>query len=165
MTRVNPVDKKCTYKSPVWTKDGSGIFLISDENGDIQRAKYYDLKEGKFTRELSSDINWDVSLLRYGYVVMVMIERLNEKGDKLIMDVEEDAMSKLYLVNLSDNRRTQLPTPFGTIGVIKFHPFSDLLALSMSTPQTPGDVFVIDLADLSMTKWTESETGFLPIYI
>lgn len=65
MTRVNPVDEKCTYRSPVWTKDGSGIFLISDENGDIQRAKYYDIKEGKFTKELSSDIDWDVSLLRY----------------------------------------------------------------------------------------------------
>lgn len=97
-------------------------------------------------------------------ISMVTIGRLNEKGDKLIMNVEEDAMSILYLVNLSDDRRTKLPTPFGTIGVIKFHPVSDLLALSMSTPQTPGDVFVIDLSDLSTTRWTESETGFLPIF-
>ena len=49
--------------------------------------------------------------------------------------------------------------PAGVITGIKWHADSRHLAVTLASVQIPGDVFVVDMLDATLTRWTFSETG------
>jgi dipeptidyl aminopeptidase/acylaminoacyl peptidase len=150
LEQINPSSEKIAYGGALYSKDGKGIFITSDENSEFQRLRYYDLKTKKFT-VLTSDINWDVESFT-----------LTEDGDKLAFTVNEDGMSKLYLLDTKTMKYSAVPNiPVGQVYGLEFHPDGKKLAMVLNTPQSSGDVFVMDLTNYSLERWTFSEVGGL----
>ena len=150
LEQINPSSEKIAYGGAVFSKDGKGIFITSDENSEFQRLRYYDLKSKKFT-VLTSDINWDVESFT-----------LSEQGDKLAFTVNEDGMAKLYMLDTKTMKYNAVPgIPVGQVYGLSFHPDGKKLAMVLNTPQSSGDVFVMDLSNNSLERWTYSEVGGL----
>ncbi|NWF51276.1 MAG: S9 family peptidase [Ignavibacteriaceae bacterium] len=150
LEQINPSSEKIAYGGAVFSKDGKGIFITSDENSEFQRLRYYDLQSKKFT-VLTSDINWDVESFT-----------LSEDGDKLAFTVNEDGMAKLYMLDTKTMKYNAVPNiPIGQVYELEFHPSGKKLAMVLNTPQSSGDVYVMDLSDNSLERWTYSEVGGL----
>ncbi len=150
LEQINPSSEKIAYGGAVFSKDGKGIFITSDENSEFQRLRYYDLKTKKFT-VLTSDINWDVESFT-----------LSKQGDKLAFTVNEDGMAKLYMLDTKTMKYTAVPgIPVGQVYGLSFHPDGKKLAMVLNTPQSSGDVSVMDLSNNSLERWTYSEVGGL----
>jgi len=150
LTQINPSSEKIAYGSAIISKDNKGIFLTSDENSEFQRLRYYDLNSKKFTI-LTDDINWDVESIT-----------LSEQGDKLAFTVNDNGMSKLYLLDTKAMKYKAVPgLPVGQVYGLSFHPDGKKLAVVLNTPQSSGDVFVMNISDYSLVRWTFSEVGGL----
>lgn len=150
LTQVNPSSEKIAYGGAAYSKDDKGIYFTSDENSEFQRLRYYDLQSKKFT-VLTSDINWDVESIT-----------LSEQGDKLAFTVNEDGMAKLYMLDTKTMKYSAVPgIPVGQVYGLSFHPDGKKLAMVLNTPQSSGDVFVMDLSNNSLERWTYSEVGGL----
>ncbi len=150
LEQINPSSEKIAYGGAVFSKDGKGIFITSDENSEFQRLRYYDLQTKKFT-VLTSDINWDVESFT-----------LSEQGDKLAFTVNEDGMAKLYMLDTKTMKYNAVPgIPVGQVYGLSFHPDGKKLAMVLNTPQSSGDVSVMDLSNNSLERWTYSEVGGL----
>ncbi len=150
LTQINPSSEKIAYSGALFSKNGNGIFFTSDENSEFQRLRYYDLQTKKIT-VLTEDINWDVEAIT-----------LSEQGDKLAFTVNEDGMAKLYLLDTKAMKYEKVPgIPVGQVYGLSFHPDGKKLALVLNTPQSSGDVFVMNLSDYSLERWTYSEAGGL----
>ena len=150
LTQINPTEKKIGYGSAVWAKDGKGIFITSDETGEFKSLKYYDLDKKTFT-DLTAEIAWDIREIETSH-----------QGDTLAFTANEDGSSRLYLLDTNAMEYKQVSgIPAGQISGLKFHPDDDRLAMTINTPRTPGDIYVLHLKDNSLVRWTYSEVGGL----
>ncbi|NWG27586.1 MAG: S9 family peptidase [Ignavibacteriaceae bacterium] len=150
LTQINPSPEKIAYGGTKFSKDGNGIFFTSDEKSEFKRLRYYDFASKSIT-VLTEDINWDVGSIT-----------LSEQGDRLAFTVNEGGMAKLYLLDTKTMKYEKVPgLPVGQVYGLSFHPDGKKLALVLNTPQTPGDVYVMNLSDYSLERWTYSEAGGL----
>ncbi|MFH1009409.1 MAG: alpha/beta fold hydrolase [Candidatus Latescibacterota bacterium] len=150
LSEINPTEGKTQYGSAVWSRDGKGIFLTSDDGSEFLRLRYYDLAEKNCT-DLTEEIPWDVEAIE-----------LSRQGDRLAFTVNEDGISKLYLMDTRTKTCEQVPgIPVGQIYGLHFHPDGTRLAMVINTPQTPGDVYVLHIDDNALVRWTYSEVGGL----
>ncbi len=150
LTQINPSDEKISYGSALFSKDGKGVFYSSDQNNEFKKLRYYDLSTGK-EKILTEKIDWDVESIQ-----------LNKKGDKLAFTVNENGLSKLYLMNTKDFNYTQVKSvPTGLIGGVSFNSKGDKIALTINTSISPSDVFILDVKTQSLERWTYSEVGGL----
>jgi len=150
LKHINPADQKTAYGPGVWSRDGKGIYITSDEGSEFKRLKYYDIGKKKFT-DLTAGILWDVDALA-----------ISPEGDRLAFTANEGGIHKLYLLDTGTGKYAQVPgIPVGLIYGLEFHPEGDRLAMVINTPQTPGDIYVLELGDNSLTRWTYSEVGGL----
>ncbi len=149
---VNPQpDKKISYSAALFDKNAKGVFYSSDEFGEFQEVIYYELATGNKTR-LTSHIPWDVSELA-----------LSHNGKKLAYTANEDGISKLHILDLSqNNKELRIPQPpVSVISNIKFNSEDTELAMTVNAAHIPGDVYSINLLTEEITRWTLSEVGGL----
>jgi dipeptidyl aminopeptidase/acylaminoacyl peptidase len=150
LEQINPSSEKIAYGGAVFSKDGKGVFITSDENSEFQRLRYYDLQTKKST-VLTPDINWDVESFT-----------LSKQGDKLAFTVNEDGMARLYMLDTKTMKYSAIPNiPIGQVYGLEFHPDGKKLAMVLNTPQSSGDVYVLDISNNSLVRWTYSEIGGL----
>lgn len=148
--QINPTDKKIAYGSALWSKDGKGVFITSDEGSEFLRLKYYDIAKRKFT-DLTTEIPWDVQSIE-----------LNEQGDKLTFTTNADGTGKLYMLNTQTMQYHPVSgIPAGQISGLDFHPDGNRLALEINTSRSPGDIYVLNLNTNALEQWTYSEVGGL----
>lgn len=150
LTQINPSKEKIAYGGAVFSKDGKGIFYTSDENNEFKKLRYYDL-DSKKELLITKDIDWDVASIE-----------LSKQGDKLAFTTNEDGLSKLYLMDTKTFQYNQIGNlPVGLIFGLEFSDDGLSLALTLNTPQFPSDVYVLNLKDNSLIRWTYSEVGGL----
>lgn len=73
---------------------------------------------------------------------------------------DQSGVSHLRLID--QQRRLEIPivsVPAGVIGPLSFDATSRRLALTVESPQSPADVYVLEPASGALTRWTQSETG------
>ena len=146
----NPAEEKIAYGGGRFSKDGKGIYFTSDQNGEFRRLQYYDLAIGRID-VLTGDIPWDVE----GFT-------LSEDGHRLAFVVNEEGIDQLHVLDLPSHMEMSMPQlPVGRIYGLKFHPNGTQLGMVLNTPQTPGDVYTLDLFSKELVRWTYSETGGL----
>jgi len=150
VTQLNPSEEQIAYGGALWSRDGKGIYITSDQGGEFSRLKYYDLETKAFT-VLTPDLDWDIGGMD-----------LSKKGDLLAFTANEDGISRAYL--LDTTRRTYQPipgVPVGQVGGFRFHPDGTRLAMSMETASSTTDVYTFELAERELLRWTFSEVGGL----
>ncbi len=151
-----PVDGgKAAFSDFVFAPDGRAVYFVSDEpvQGQAQEfrtLRYHDPGSGRF-EVLSRHIPWDVDGLTVA-----------GDGRHLAYVTNEDGIGRLHVLALPSHREVTLPgLPIGVIGGFEFSPDGRRLALALNSATSPSDVYVIDLADAKLTRWTRSEVGGL----
>ncbi len=130
--------------------DGTGVYFTSDVGAEFMRLHRLDLGSGEI-RVLTSDVPWDVETFA-----------LSEDGSLLALSINEGGVSHLVIRRLPGSRPLALPElPAGVITAMFFSPAGDRLAVSVSTPTAPTDVWTVSLTERKLARWTRSEVGGL----
>ena len=148
--QLSPVGEgeKELYESPQFSKDGKGVYVITDHDSDIRRLAYLDLATKRF-KYLSDSLKWDVDEFQ-----------LTRDGKRLAFVANEDGVSRLYLLDVESDRLQAVPdVPIGIISDLKWHNNSTDLAFNFKSPRTPNDVYSLNTATGKIERWAKSNTG------
>ena len=134
------------YGAVEFSRDGKGIYTVTDRGSEFQRLTYIDLATKKHTA-LTAHIPWDVDSWD-----------LSHDGKLLAFVSNEDGTGVLHLMRTSD--RKALPTPklpLGTLGNVKWHRDSVNLAITVASAKSPADVYSFNIKTAKLTRWTQHE--------
>ena len=128
--------------------DGVGFYLISDAQSDFEQLLYYN-PITKLTRRVSADVPWDVEEFS-----------VSAGGHYLAYLVNEDGESHLTVLDTLRNLEFKPPgLADGRIENIRFDDSGQKLAFSYESARSPRDVYVYDVAQGTLQRWTRSEVG------
>jgi dipeptidyl aminopeptidase/acylaminoacyl peptidase len=132
-----------------FSRDGQGVYYISDRDSDFSRLRYANL----FTSErtvISASLPWDVEELA-----------ISRDGRYLAYVGNEGGAAKLNLLDLRTHQELAPPRlpAAGSIDSLHFDAQGQRLAFGYAAPNQPGDAFVLDLARNQLEPWTRSEAG------
>lgn len=150
LEQMNPVEKTIAYGSSAWAANDRGIYIVSDEDDEFQKLRYYDLTTKKFN-VITKDIQWDIERLD-----------VSRDGSRVAFTANEDGISRMYLMDAGTNKYNLMSNvPSGQLGGMGFDPAGDKIGFTLSTAQYPADVYSINLKDNKVERWTFSEVGGL----
>ena len=136
------------YDGPQFSKDGSGVYVITDRDSEFRRLAYLDLITRQY-EYLSDQIRWDVEDFR-----------LSPDGKTLTFVTNEDGVSQLHLLDTKTGKERQAPSlPMGIISDIKWHNNSVDLAFNLRSSRTPNDVYSLDSNTGKVEHWYKGLTG------
>jgi len=146
---VEPSAAKGAIANAKFSRDGTGVYFISNRDGDHARLRYVNL----FTAE-KSDISSrsDVDVEQFA---------LSRDGHYLAYVTDEGGADKLNLLDLrahQDLVPPRLPAP-GMVDSLSFDPDSKRLLFGLATAIQPRDAYVLDVAANRLEPWTASEPG------
>ena len=145
-----PARTQVRYGQMRFSKDGKGVYYTSDLQGDFMQLQYYDFATGQ-TSNLTQDLAWDIENFT-----------LSHDGHLLAYTINQDGISQLHVIETKTQNPVELPPlPQGIVHGLRYSPDSQQLGFVLNSPNTPGDVFSIDLSTQELVRWTHSETGGL----
>jgi len=137
-------------------RSGTGFYFITNARGRAAELAWRSLEPGTPAQSLTAGIGWDVTDFA-----------LSADGKRGAFVTNEDGASRLYLLNTKNHRFAKVgKIPLGLISNLDFSPDGRRLALTLSTSQTPSDVYVLQLGRraeraAALERWTFSEVGGL----
>ena len=149
-TAFTPRDakEKVSYGEGEFSKDGKGIYVITDKESEFQRLAYLDLATRQ-PKYLTTKIPWDVD----GF-------RLSHDGRRIAFVTNEAGASVLHVRSTGSESDAPLPKlPAGVIGMLHWQHDSRELGLAIVNARGPGDVYSIDVPNGKLSRWTNSETA------
>ncbi len=143
LTPTKGSEKAFNGSSACFSKDGKGIFIISDKESEFRRLAYLDF-DSLHRRILSNNIKWDIDEMA-----------LSPKGDLIAFISNEDGIGRLHLLNTSTFKEVPVPTmQSGVVSGLSWHRSLPYLGFSFSSTQFPSDVFSINVENGQLEKWT-----------
>ncbi|MBI2678814.1 MAG: S9 family peptidase [Candidatus Koribacter versatilis] len=140
--------EKIYYGGAIFSKDGKGLYVTTDKEGEFQRLAYVDLATKKHTY-LTSRIPWDAQSFD-----------LSRDGKTIAFVTNENGIGKLHLLDVASGKEKAVPPlPSGTIGSATWHENNVDLAFDMDSAQSPNDVYSLNVRTGKVDRWTTSETG------
>ena len=150
LTPLTDPKKEIAYGGAVYTKDGNGIYLTSDAAGEFQQLAIMSLDDKKVTL-LTEDIPWDVE----GF-------ELSHDGTKIAFTVNERGSSALYFLDTKTRTRNQVENlPVGVVTLGSWRMDDSELAITVTSSKSSSDVYSVNVKNMELTRWTESELGGL----
>jgi dipeptidyl aminopeptidase/acylaminoacyl peptidase len=146
---VEPAPTKVGIAGAKFTRDGQGIYLISDRESEFARLRYINL----FTNDktvISAHIPWDIEELA-----------ISRDGHYLAYVSNEAGAGKLNLLDLRTHQDLTPPRlqQSGVIGSLSFDADGKRLAFGFAAANQPRDAYVLDIAENRLEPWTRSEAG------
>jgi len=135
---------------------GKGVWLITDRGGEYNQLAWTSLQAAAPVEIVTRDIPWNVSAAV-----------LSHDRKRMAFVTNEDGMSRVYLMDVKTREYRQVRViPTGRAFGLKFSPDDSRIAMTLNTPQTPSDVFVLELGNGpleygGLVRWTKSEVGGL----
>ncbi|HXW16979.1 MAG TPA: S9 family peptidase [Candidatus Acidoferrales bacterium] len=143
-----PVGEQIAYNGGQFSKDGKGIYTVTDKDSEFLRLTYIDLATKQHTY-LTEKIPWDVDNYR-----------LSKDGAKIAFATNEDGISVLHLMDTASRRELAVPKlPAGVISDLRWHKNNRDLAFVINSARSPADVYSLDASTGKVERWTYSETG------
>jgi dipeptidyl aminopeptidase/acylaminoacyl peptidase len=146
---VDAAAAKAGIAGAKFTRDGQGVYFISNRDGEFARLNYLNL----FTNDktvVSSHVPWDIDELA-----------ISRDGHYLAYVSNEAGASKLNLLDLHshlDLTPPRMPIP-GVIGSLSFDADGKRLAFGFAAANQPRDAYVLEVAENRLEAWTSSEAG------
>lgn len=146
---VEPSGGKVRILDAKFSRDGQGVYLISDADSEYTRVRLVNLFTAQKT-VVSAATPWDVEHLA-----------LSRDGHYLAYDSNEGGISKLGVLDLRTHQDLIPPRmPVGgVIDELHFDADGKRLAFGFSAPTQPRDAYVLDMAGNRLEAWTSSELG------
>ncbi|MBV9659152.1 MAG: S9 family peptidase, partial [Verrucomicrobia bacterium] len=167
--------EKVFYGKAQFTKDGKGIYVLTDNQSERQRLALVDL-ETKQGRYVSQETPFEIEDFD-----------LNHDGDRLAFIANADGSSQLFIVDLAQGKMPVMVSldaalRNAVISNLKWRRTGRELAFNVAGARSPSDIYTINADDRSLqirgsvgndeehllpvvnlkfTRWTESETGGL----
>ena len=135
---------------------GSGFYFISNARGRAAELAWRPVEPDSTGIALTAGIGWDVTDFA-----------LSSDGRRGAFVTNENGASRLYLLNTRSRRFSRVDKiPLGLVSGLQFSPDDRQLGMTVSTSQTPSDVYVLKLgrraeSARSLVRWTFSEVGGL----
>ena len=136
--------------------DDQGFFFITNEGSEFAQLAWARLDDPDNIVRITNNINWDID------DVILSDDRL-----RAAFVVNEGGIHRLYLLDTRTRKFAEVDgLPTGLVGKLAFSPSGRALAMTLNTPKTPSDTFVLALKDNptlhgALTRWTTSEVGGL----
>jgi dipeptidyl aminopeptidase/acylaminoacyl peptidase len=128
--------------------NGVGFYVISDAQSDFEQLLYYN-PITRVTRRVSADVPWDVEEFAVG-----------SGGHYLAYVINDDGRSRLTVLDTLRNLQFKPPgLRNGRIQDLRFDDSGQKLAFSYGSSRAPRDVYVYDVAQGAVHRWTRSEIG------
>jgi dipeptidyl aminopeptidase/acylaminoacyl peptidase len=146
---VEPAPAKVGIAGAKFSRDGQGVYLISDRDGEFLQLRYVKLFNGEKT-VISGRLSWDIEELA-----------ISRDGHYLAYISNEAGIDKLNVLDLRthlDLIPPKLPAA-GVIGSLSFDVEGARLAFGFAAPNRPRDAYVLDIASNRLEAWTHSEPG------
>jgi Tol biopolymer transport system component len=126
-TLLSPkTDQSELYDYPQFSKDGKGVYVLSDHDSDVRRVAYIDVTSRKLTF-VTSNLQWDVDEFQ-----------LASNGKTLAYITNEDGISRLHVLDLASGKETAMPQlPLGIISDPKWNKDSTEVAFNFKSPCNP----------------------------
>ena len=125
--------------------DGRGLFLTTDRDGEFARLAHLDIASGRL-EYFGAAGAWDTESIALSPDKKTLAAIGNESG-----------VSVLRLYDAATRAALPLPQlPIGQVRGLAWSENSRDLALNINSAQSPGDAYVIDVAAVKLTRWTES---------
>jgi dipeptidyl aminopeptidase/acylaminoacyl peptidase len=136
--------------------ESDGVWFVTDQGSEFRRLAWQSAVPGAEPEIVTPDLNWDVA-----------DASISHDRRRIAFSTNEGGMSRIYLMDTRTREYQAVDNvPTGLAFGLTFSPDDRRLAMTLNTPSTPSDVFVLDLgsdplASGSLTRWTMSEVGGL----
>ncbi len=140
-------NEKAVFNGVAFNQKEQSIYLITNLNSEYLYPASYNLKTKKFTR-IGTSVNWDISSFE-----------INDDQNKAALVYNEAGISKLYISDLKSSAQPIAAIPTGIIGRVLWRKNNTELAMTLGTSQSGNDVFVLNVLNNKLSRWTESELG------
>ena len=141
-------EEKISYDGGIFSKDGKGLYVISDRDSEFSRLAYVELDTLEHTY-LSKKFRWDVTDFD-----------LSDDGNYLAFVTNEDGTGVLHILNTATRRFKRLPKlPIGQVYGIRWHKNNRDLGFTLISAKYTADAYSLNIANNKVERWTLSETG------
>ena len=136
--------------------EGEGFWLITSEGSEFDRLAWQALQPGAEVEIITGDIPWNISGAD-----------ISHDRSRIAFSVNEHGRTSIYLLDTKTRAYKKVENiPLGVSFGLGFSPNDDRLAITLNTPTTPSDTFVLELGHEpldygSLVRWTYSEVGGL----
>jgi len=140
------------YLEPRFIRGGRSLLAITDAGSDVLRLAEIEVATGRLTW-VSPESRWEVEDYDLSDDDRLLAYALNEEG-----------YSRVAVQDFATRRALRQPEALerGVLTGLEFSPDGGKLAISLSTPTIPGDVYAWDLTgNGGLERWTMSELGEL----
>lgn len=146
-----------SFNEPLAFDDANnGVWFITDQGSEINRLAWQANEPGSAIEIVTADIPWNV-----------IDAAISHDRKRMVFVTNEDGMSRVYLLDPATREYRRVDNiPTGLAFGLTFSPNDDRIGMTLNTPQTPSDSFVLALGPAALdhgalTRWTESEVGGL----
>jgi dipeptidyl aminopeptidase/acylaminoacyl peptidase len=150
---VEPSPSKAGIAGAQFTRDGQGVYLISDRDSEYFRLRRVNLFNNEKT-VISDHVPWDVEEFA-----------VSGDGHYLAYVSNEAGFSRINLLDLrtrQDLTPPLLPSP-GVVSALSFDAEGKRLAFGFASANQPRDAYVLDIAENRLEPWTRSEPGNIEV--
>lgn len=140
--------EQVSYDAPRFTRDGKGIWVGSDREGEFSQLVRIDL-DTRATESITKEFDWDVEA-----------SQLSEDRSRIAFSINRNGISEVYIYDVeSKGKRKVEGLPVGIASIGPWHPARDEFAVTVASARSASDVYSVDAKTLSVERWTESELG------
>ena len=138
------------YAGGRFSRDGKGVYVVSDRDSEFQHLAYLDLAAKRET-PLTPEIRWDIDDFA-----------LSDDGKLLAFVVNEEGLGVLHLLDTRTRKERSVPKlPAGLVAGLEWHKNNRDLGFSFGSATRPYDAYSLDVTSGKVERWTVSETGGL----
>lgn len=148
LTPLDSSGHKFGVRDARFAPDGRGIYVLSDEDGELVQLKLIDPVTHQ-ARRITPDSTWEVEAFD-----------VSPDGRYVAYVENQDGRSVLKLLD-SESHADIAPSglPEGVIDRLAFDRGGQRLAVAVESPVSPRDIYSFDLRTRQLERWTKSEAG------
>ncbi|MDH3362145.1 MAG: alpha/beta fold hydrolase [Gammaproteobacteria bacterium] len=136
--------------------EAGGIWLVTNQGSEFSQLAWQPAVPGARPEIVTANIPWSLTE-----------GTISHDRRRMAFVTNEDGMSRVYLLDTKSREYRLIESiPTGLAFGLRFSPDDRRLAVTLNTPQTPSDAFVLELGDEPLdygplVRWTRSEVGGL----
>jgi dipeptidyl aminopeptidase/acylaminoacyl peptidase len=148
---AHPGEGDVRYQSPRFTRDGTGLFVLSDRGREFMNVALLDLNaQGTTAPRFILDEDHDIDAME-----------LSPDGNTLAVVVNLDGFGQLRLYDVSTptapRERPRPEVPSGEIAGLEFSADGRTLVFALTRASSPDEVYRLDLASARAERVTRSD--------